>query len=901
MIRTIHPVARLLLPLTLALSLALPAAAQSEDCRTDVDYASRAEASLAEAQYDSAIDAYSCLIETAPENYDAYLGRAAATIYAAAVRGDVDFNVTPDLNVVYDEAYDLLTGAISDAGRTLQDDPADLEAHALRGYLYWYTGQNQNALADFDAMLREDDGNVYAYLFRGAANQYLGNEAKAAADFNNAIEMAAEPAGVYAQVGAMYANTGDLEQGIEYYTLAIEAAPDNATYYSYRAFAYDDMGDQQAAIADYSRAIELEPDNENHYLNRAWQYEQLEDYAAAADDYASAIEANPDNANTYQRLGWALIEQEAYTEAVTAFDEGLAIDPNDRWAYLGRATAQSRLGSVALGARDFESYIELTQSYLTDADAMKPGNSRTLELSEGQVYAIPLNAEAGSTISIEATAQTDDVDPLFLLVGVDGVPLAGSDDVVNGDLNSALYDLNLTETGRYTLLVTHAGGGSYGTLDVDVTLVSAASTLLPTPVPTDTVACVAGAEDNANRALELIDAYNYEGALVAWDCAIEAAPDNAQYYLRRGLTGLTLAPEQWAFDDIDYADALDVTVADDEIDTLAARLEANPSDLYALTGHAYLLWLNARDEEAMVDYAALLDLNPENATALLFRGSSNQYLGNTEAAAPDFERVLEMEAGNTGVLSVIIYSYLDTGDDVAGLDYLNRYLEIAPDSAPFLAERAQVYSRAQDFAPAMADMERAIEIAPDVATYYGDLGWIQIRAGVYADAVDAFNSARELDPSLQYVVLGLGTAQTALGNVAEGAQAYADYIGMIEVESPDHQITNGTGTLLLEDGVVYRLPLLLNAGQSISMEAVSVDGGVDPLILLVGPDGTPLIGNDDTDILGGDYDARIFDYSVPQDGAYTLVVTHSGAGSVGDVDVTVSGLDVPVVTPTKTK
>ncbi len=899
MIDSLRLVVRAVVPLALALSVVVPAAAQADTCTPGADYIARAEASLDESQYAAAIDAYACAIEQDPENYDAYLGRASATVLSAAVRGEVDFNVTPDLNIVYDQAYALITTAIADATDRILADGDTLEERALRGYLYWYTGQNENALADFDAILRQDDGNVYAYIFRGAANLYLGNEAKATADFENAIEIAAEPAGVYAQVGAMYANTGDPERGIEFYNQAIELEPEVAHFYSYRAFAYDQMGDTEAAIADYTSAIELEPENESYYLNRAFEYEQLGDYAAAADDYGSALAINPDNANSYQLRGWALIEQAEYAEAVTQFDQALTLAPDDRWSYLGRATAQAQLGDNGPSARDFESYVELTQSYLTDAETIKPGNSLTLELSEGQVYAVPLNAEAGTTLEIQATAQSLDLDPLILLVGIDGVPLAGSDDIASGNLNAAITDVVVPASGRYTLLVTHAGGGSYGTLDLHVIQVGAATTFVPTLVPTDVPAAVCASDgSDEQRAIVSLAAGDYEGAYAAYDCQVQADPTNNAALMRRGLVGLMFGPTGEAFADIDTAEANAPGLLDE---LLAEVTDSEADDLYTLTARAYMRWYRILDDEALQDYDAILEQDPDNVFALLFRGSSSQYLGDVETAAADFERMLELDPENVSALGVIAYSYIDTADDDNGLVYVNQILDLDPENLEFLATRAQLFGRSGDIESAVADMDRLIALDPENAGLFEDLGWLLLRAARYEQAISAFDDALAMDPTLEFSVLGRATSETALGDVATGAASYSDYIDMIALEALDAELVDGTAMVEMNDGSVYRLPLELEAGQTIDVSAISADTSVDPLVLLLGPDGTPLLGNDDVDERAGDYNAGFSGFEAPESGSYTLVVTHSGSGSAGPVDVTVTGLQGPVATPTRTK
>lgn len=897
MYRLYRSAVRALLLLTLLLGAALPLAAQAPDCTAEVDYAARAEAALAEGQYDAAADAYTCIIETDPDAYSAYLGRASAAILAAAVRGELDFNVNSDLGVVYDEAYSTLTDAITAYSDDIAADPTDIEARAVRGYIYWYTGQNQNAVADFDAIVRQDANNAYAVLFRGAANQYAGNDAKAAADFDRAIQISTDPAGANAQVGAMYVNTGDIERGIEYYTEAITLDPANADYYNYRAFAYGDLGNNEAAVADFTRAIELEPDNIDHFLNRAWKYEQLDDYTAAAADYARAIELDPTYPVAYEYRGWALIELGEFVEAVEMFDQSLALDTAARWSYLGRGTAHAGAGSTALSALDFEQYIALTESYRTDAETMKPGRSQTLEVAEGQVYVVPVNAEAGTSIEIQATAQTDTLDPMILLLGVNGVPLAGSDDISNGNLNAAVAIQSMPDSGRYTLLVTHAGGGSFGTLDIDIIQTGASVVTVPTVTPPTTDVC-ATVTDFAATAHTFAVSGQFDAALETVECGLAEAPDDPTLLLQRGLVALVSGPTFAAFDDINLADDLDVELVPSQIDALAEVVAQDPNNLYALTSRAYLNWMLANDEAAQPDYAAILAQDPDNVVALLFRGSSGQYLGDVDAAAADFERAAQLSNNEPAVLQVIMYSLYDTNENERALEYLDTLITLDPNNTTYLATRAQALRELGRIDEAIADLNVALGIAPDNVGLLEDLGWIYLETGQAQMAAASFGQSLELDDTRIYATLGLATARNLMNDPVAAAQGYADFIEYFEGRSLTANLVNGEATLSITESDVYRLPLALTAGQTININVNWVEGDVDPLALLLDPTGAPLVGNDDADV-AGNYDSQIAGFVAPQTGTYTLVVTHAGAGSTGTLDVVVTGLSATPTLPPK--
>ncbi len=73
-----------------------------------------------------------------------------------------------------------------------------------------------------------------------------------------------------------------------------------------------------------------------------------------------------------------------------------------------------------------------------------------------------------------------------------------------------------------------------------------------------------------------------------------------------------------------------------------------------------------------------------------------------------------------------------------------------------------------------------------------------------------------------------------------------------------------------------------------TLSAVSVEpGAVDPVILIVAPDGTPLIYNDDADVEADVLDAIIADFEAPVDGTYVLMVSHARGGSEGNIEVLV--------------
>ncbi len=98
-------------------------------------------------------------------------------------------------------------------------------------------------------------------------------------------------------------------------------------------------------------------------------------------------------------------------------------------------------------------------------------------------------------------------------------------------------------------------------------------------------------------------------------------------------------------------------------------------------------------------------------------------------------------------------------------------------------------------------------------------------------------------------------------------------------------------------------PLTLAAGETVTITLERMSGDLDPLLVLLGPDGAELARNDDAAPPAGDSDlnARIAGFSAPQAGTYTVRATRffEGQGlSGGDFRLSVTaGLPVAATTP----
>jgi tetratricopeptide (TPR) repeat protein len=131
-------------------------------------YMGEGAAFMRSGNYDSAVNAYGCVIQQIDSSYlDAYLNRAVA--YTARRQ--------------YDKALEDYTSALG-------LDNNSVPVYNNRGVLYTATEEYELAMADFDRVISIDPNYAYGYINRGVLKAINGDLEAAEADFNQAIEVA---------------------------------------------------------------------------------------------------------------------------------------------------------------------------------------------------------------------------------------------------------------------------------------------------------------------------------------------------------------------------------------------------------------------------------------------------------------------------------------------------------------------------------------------------------------------------------------------------------------------------------------------------------------------------------------------------------------------------------------
>jgi tetratricopeptide (TPR) repeat protein len=240
--------------------------------------------------------------------------------------------------------------------------------------------------------------------------------------------------------------------------------------WQYRAQLFIKIGDYDRAIEDYTTTIQLA--NEINWLcqclyaHRAEVYHLNRQYNLAIADYEKSLSYGE---YLKSRLGLAevYIDLHRPEKAMEQLQAAEAIPGAGGSDYLTIGAIYESMGAAEAAGSAYLRWINAMQYERMDEKitSVRSG-SMELDMTQGRAYYVPVTVPSGKTLTVNATARGASVDPLIVILDSDGNPVAGSDDVSDTDHNARI-DRYQAEPGLYTIVVTHAGGGSSGIIDLD--------------------------------------------------------------------------------------------------------------------------------------------------------------------------------------------------------------------------------------------------------------------------------------------------------------------------------------------------------------------------------------------------------------------------------------------------
>lgn len=192
---------------------------------------------------------------------------------------------------------------------------------------------------------------------------------------------------------------------------------------------------------------------------------QLDDALTA---FTSAIELDPENAEAYNGRGLTYFDLDRLDEALADYNRAIELDPDYPYPYGNRGHLYMERGDRQAAAADFGKMIRLnTESTNTEHHETEIGDTFTIDMLPRHAYRITFEASAGQVLTLNATTDEEDVDPIMVLLNSDGETLEGDDDG-GGDLKARIAGFTVPADGTYTLLLSHTLDGDAGAVEVSI-------------------------------------------------------------------------------------------------------------------------------------------------------------------------------------------------------------------------------------------------------------------------------------------------------------------------------------------------------------------------------------------------------------------------------------------------
>ena len=195
---------------------------------------------------------------------------------------------------------------LEDLNQAIKHNPANIQAHELRGWALLSDRKVADAMEDFEYWFKAQPDNfaarvIVAERLRGSGELFDADvQEKALGILNEAAEIDSESAIPSALKAQIFLQQKELEKAIEAATQSIELDKRHPIAYRLRAAALAEKGDLDGALKDANKLTKL--DLMEGYQLRSQLFIQKGEYAKAIEDLSAMSAANPNNEGMQEQL-----------------------------------------------------------------------------------------------------------------------------------------------------------------------------------------------------------------------------------------------------------------------------------------------------------------------------------------------------------------------------------------------------------------------------------------------------------------------------------------------------------------------------------------------------------------------------------------------------------------------
>ncbi len=303
-------------------------------------------------------------------------------------------------------------------------------------------------------------------------------------------------------------------------------------------------------------------------------------------------------------------------------------------------------------------------------------------------------------------------------------------------------------------------------------------------------------ESQLTIAVQQIESFQYEEALMSLDAAAEAGEDGQMIARCRGIAQLGLT--QYADASASFLEAL--SHSDMFVDNIDFDLNYYLAEAYEKSGE---------NQKAKEVYSDILAMKPEEINALFFRGRLYLEDGEYDLAKVDFSKAVQLDKGGYDLRIEISGLLAEAGYTEEGLQYLQEFLagnekklsdydkgriyyymgdyenaklslESAKSegSAQVVLLLGKSYEQLGDYNYATSVYKNYLDEYADSAEIFNQLGLCKMKSGDYEEALSAFRSAVNVENSGMEQILEYNqiAAYEHIGNFKQAAVLMESYI-----------------------------------------------------------------------------------------------------------------------------
>jgi tetratricopeptide (TPR) repeat protein len=258
-----------------------------------------------------------------------------------------------------------LDRALELAEKVLAENPADAQAHVLKGSILSRRGDFAGAIAEFRAVLRQEPQNVPVLLYLAGAHLQNNKISLAEDTYKRILETDPNQRGARFGLAEIYGRKEDLASAREQLEVLLEVNPNDTKALMALGDAALLAGDRDAARKYFSRLAVLQPNSVAYNDYKRGMLSRLEGKRGEASSlFEKALEADPDFLPALNQIVDMLVRDEAMDKALDRCREQIEKRPQNPGYYV-------LLGKLQVAREDFNG-ARLSFGKALEIDANSP-------------------------------------------------------------------------------------------------------------------------------------------------------------------------------------------------------------------------------------------------------------------------------------------------------------------------------------------------------------------------------------------------------------------------------------------------------------------------------------------------------------------------------------------------